>query len=143
MDIWLQKRAWHNQVTNLTRTTVLMDVYSGRIVGFVGLSTGAIQRKLMPRKDRHNRPDPIPVILLGQLAVSQQFAGNGIGRSLLFHALKTASVMAEHVDSDGVLTHPLDAEALRFYGKYGFEELVGSAPAAMFLRIKDIKASGF
>lgn len=51
--------------------------------------------------------------------------------------------MSEKIGSFGVLTHPLNDDARNFYLHYGFEDITGDTHGAMFLRMKDIVASGF
>lgn len=143
MNKWLQTHAWRNQQTGVSRTNVICDTSTGQIVGYVTLSGGALEREALRRKDRHGKPDPVPVTLLGQLAIDHNHTGQRLGRSLLFFALKTAKAMSEQIGSFGVLTHPLNDAAKKFYRHYGFEGLPGDAHGAMFLRMKDIEASGF
>lgn len=142
LNTWLQTRAWPNQQTGVSRTNVICDSATGRIAGYVTLSAGVLERAVLPRGDRHNKPDPIPVTLLGQLAVDRNWARQGLGQSLLFFALKTARVMSRKIGSFGVITHPLDEAARQFYQHYGFASLPGDPHGAMLLRMKDIEASG-
>ena len=143
LNKWLQNHAWRNQQTGVSRTNVICDTDTGQIVGFVTLSSGAIERSAIRRKDRHGKPDPIPLTLLGQLAIDKNYAGQKLGHSLLFFALKTAKAMSEKIGSFGVLTHPLNEEARQFYLHYGFEDIPNDTYGAMLLRMKDIEASGF
>ena len=143
LNKWLKNHAWPNQLTGVSRTNVIVDTVTGDVVGFVTLSSGAIERGHMPRKDRHGKPDPIPVTLLGQLAIDQNYRGQSLGTSLLFFALKTAKAMSEKVGSFGVLTHPLNDDSREFYLKYGFVDIPHDPHGAMLLRMKDIEASGF
>ena len=97
----------------------------------------------MKRGLRHGKPEIIPVTLLGQLAVDENFVGQNLGESLLYFALKTAFNMSKRVGTLGVMTHPLNENARQFYLRYGFEEIPGDQRDALLLRIKDIEASGF
>jgi GNAT superfamily N-acetyltransferase len=67
-------------------------------------------------------PDPIPVILLGRLAVDRRFHGMGIGTSLLRDALLRTLHVAETAGVRAILAHCISENARRFYVKYGFEE---------------------
>jgi len=143
LNKWLQNHAWRNQQTGVSRTNVICDEDTGQIIGFVTLSSGAIERGSISRKDRQGKPNPIPLTLLGQLAIDQNYAGQRLGQSLLFFALKTAKAMSEKIGSFGILTHPLNETAREFYLHYGFENIPGDTHGAMLLRMKDIDASGF
>ena len=143
LNKWLQNHAWRNQQTGASRTNVVCDNASGQLVGYVSLSSGSIERGAMKRGLRHGKPEIIPVTLLGQLAVDENFVGQNLGESLLYFALKTAFNMSKHVGTLGVMTHPLNENARQFYLRYGFEEIPGDQRGALLLRIKDIEASGF
>ena len=95
---------------------------SGRIVGYVTLSAAQIERAFLPKPQQRNRPDPLPVTLLGQLAVDKAYQGQGHAVSLLLFALKTALSAAESIGSMGVVTHPLDDNVRDFYARWGFQD---------------------
>ena len=142
MNQWLRRRAWTNQQANVSRTNVTCDPRTGRIIGYVSLSAGQIERAYLPKSAQRNRPDPIPVILLGQLAVDQAHQGRGYSRSLLLFALTTAVRSSAHIGSFGVLTHPLDETVRGFYRRFGFEDLPFDPARSMIVRTVDLIASG-
>ncbi|WP_280642134.1 GNAT family N-acetyltransferase [Rhodomicrobium vannielii] len=126
----------------MSRVTVLADDTScGRIVGFVTLSAAQIERAWMPKADQRNRPDPVPVTLLGQLAVDRQDQGLGHARSLLLFALRTALQASGLIGSTGVITHPLDDSLRAFYRRWGFQDLPFDPRRAMIVRMVDLRAS--
>lgn len=143
MNQWFQRHAWRNQQLGVSRTTVLCDVESGDVAGYVSLSMGQIEREFLPKASQRNKPDPIPIFLLGQLAVDRRFQGAGIARSLLLYALKTSVLVSRQVGSFGVLTHPLDDVVRGFYQHFGFEDLPGDPRRSMIVRIKDLEHNGF
>jgi len=65
-------------------------------------------------------PDPIPVILIGRLAVDQAFKGKGIGAGLLKDALLRIVSAAEEIGVRAVLVHALNEQARTFYLQNGF-----------------------
>jgi hypothetical protein len=69
LNVWSQRHAWANQTSGASRVNVVTDAGSGRIVGYVTLSAAQIERAFLPEPQQCNRPDPVPVTLLGQLAV--------------------------------------------------------------------------
>lgn len=143
MNDWFRRHAKQNQEAGVSRTTVFIDSESGRIAGYVTLAAGQIEREYLPKAARRNRPEAIPVILLGQLAVDQQFQRRGVARQLLFYALKTCFILSKDIGCFGVITHPLDEEVRAFYRRYGFVGLPGDPRRAMIVRMKDLEASGF
>ena len=67
-------------------------------------------------------PDPIPVIVLGRLAINQNFQGSGLGAALLKDAMLRTVSIANNVGVRGLLVHAISEQAKRFYLRYGFQE---------------------
>jgi GNAT superfamily N-acetyltransferase len=65
-------------------------------------------------------PDPVPVIVLGRLAVDKAFHGQGLGTGLLRDAVLRAIQAAEIAGVRAILVHAISAEAKRFYENHGF-----------------------
>jgi len=143
LNNWLVRHAWRNHKDGVSRTYVIEGSEPRQIAGYVTLSTGSIERAFVSKRDQRNKPDPLPIILLGQLAVDQAYQGKGYARSLLQFALQTAVNLTELVGGYGVLTHPLDDQIRGFYRSWGFEDLPFDPKRAMFVRIVDLKHNGF
>jgi predicted N-acetyltransferase YhbS len=107
------------------------------------LSAGQIERAHLPKPAQRNRPDPIPALLLGQLAVDRSQQGRGIARSLMLFALTTTVRFSKEIGCFGVLTHPLDDGVRAFYERFGFETLPFDPRRSMIVRIRDLERSGF
>lgn len=119
-DDWLRRRALHNEASGASRTYV---VCAGRkVVGYYALSTGAIAHTHAPERIRRNMPDPIPVIVLGRLAVDKSFHGKGVGSGLLRDAVLRTLQAAEIAGVRAMLVHPISEATKRFYERYGFIE---------------------
>jgi predicted N-acetyltransferase YhbS len=97
----------------------------------------------LPKAQQRNRPDPLPAILLGQLAVDLRWQGQGIARSLMFYALTTAVRLSDQVGCFCVLTHPLDDDVRALYAAFGFEDLPFDPARSMAVLIADLVRSGF
>ncbi len=143
LNAWFQRHAWANHVAGITRTNVICDRQNGVIAGYVSLSAAQIERAFLPKTQRRNKPDPIPVTLLGQLAVGTMHQGQGHAKSLLAFALRSAVVAADHVGSYAVITHPLDDQVRSFYARFHFGDLPGDPKRAMFVRISELAGAGF
>lgn len=143
LNQWFRRHAWQNQQSSVSRTSVVCDTQTGEIAGFISLSTGQIERVYLPKAVQRNQPDPLGVILLGQLAVDQHCQGRGIARSLVRFALGTAVRISREIGCFGVITHHLDDDLRAFYRRLGFEELPFDPRHAMIVRIVDLKNNGF
>ena len=140
---WFRRHAWHNHAAGISRTSVICDSSSGLIAGYVTLSAAQIERAFLAKAHQRNKPDPVPVTLLGQLAVDRAHQGRGHARSLLFFALATALRASHDIGSLGVITHPLDDQVRAFYARWGFEDLPFDPQRAMIVRMADLEKSGF
>jgi len=143
LNLWFRRRAWDNRLSGVSRTSVVYDPASGAVVGYVSLSAARIERAFLPKAAQRKRPDPIPALPLGQLAVDRRHHGKGYARSLLFFALKTATRLSDDIGCFGVLTHPLDDGVRAFYGRFGFVTLPFDPRRSMIVRIADLKHNGF
>jgi GNAT superfamily N-acetyltransferase len=65
-------------------------------------------------------PDPIPVMVLGRLAVDEGYHGCGIGRALLRDAILRTVQAAEIGGIRAILVHAISENARRFYEASGF-----------------------
>ena len=137
LDAWLKRKASANQVSGASRTYVLCR--GRRVVGFYALAAGSVSHDLAPRKLKQNMPDPVPVIVLGRLAIDATEQGNGLGRALLRDAVLRITAAAHEVGIAAILVHALNDRAKAFYLEAGFAETVAE-PMTLFLRIKDTKA---
>lgn len=125
LDRFLVETAVGNQRLGYTRTVVISDE-GMRVAGYHSLAAALIDRLNTPRAvSRHPAPASIPVALLARLAVNRGDQGQGLGASLLRHALLAALTAAETVAFRAVMVHALDGNAEAFYRKYGFRSAKG------------------
>jgi GNAT superfamily N-acetyltransferase len=82
---WLKRRALKNQLEGASRTFVVCD--GADVIGYYALAAGAVAHVSAPGSVRRNMPDPVPVMVLGRLAVHTEWADRGVGRGLLKDAL--------------------------------------------------------
>jgi len=141
LNVWFRRHAWANQASGASRVNIIADTMSGRIAGYVTLSASQIERAFLAKPQQRNRPDPVPVLLLGQLAVDKDFQGQGHAASLLLFALKAALRAAAFVGTMGVITHPLDDGVRGFYARWGFQDLPFDPRRAMMVRMIDVRQS--
>jgi GNAT superfamily N-acetyltransferase len=65
-------------------------------------------------------PDPIPVMILGRLAVDLAWQRHGLGTALLRDAILRTMQVAEVVGVRALLVHALSERAVKFYEAHGF-----------------------
>lgn len=143
LNAWFRRNAWRNQQSDVSRVSVICDAESGAIAGYVSLSAASIERAHLPKSSQRNRPDPVPALLLGQLAVDLRYQGRGVATSLLYFALTTAVRVSREIGCVCVLTHPLEDDVRAFYVKFGFEVLPFDPQRSMAVRIVDLENNGF
>jgi GNAT superfamily N-acetyltransferase len=141
LNVWFKRHSLNNHMSGASRVSVIC--LSEKIIGYVSLSSGQIERAYLPKSRQRNQPDPLPVTLLGQLAVDKSHQGQGHATSLMLFALTTALKASEVIGSIGVITHPLDEQLRELYAKWGFENLPFDPYRAMIVRMVDLRANGF
>jgi len=138
LNQWLKKRAHKaNLIGHSARVYVVCDALK-RVVGYYALSTGSVTRVDAPGRVTRNMPEPIPVVVLGRLAVDQAVMGQGIGSGLLKDALLRIAEAAEHIGIRAVLVHALNEPARSFYLKHGFYDSPTDEMALM-LTVEEIR----
>ena len=119
LDHWLKTRALSNQEKGFTAVLVVHE--AGRVVGYYGLAPTAVVPGVLPRSIRTGQPpDPVPCLLLGQLATDIGWAGRGIGTGLLKHALERCVTAAGLVGGRALMVNAVDDEAAEFWRRRGF-----------------------
>lgn len=139
MNAWFARHAWNNHNNGASRVSVVTTTSTGRVVGYVTLSSAQIERAFLPKSHQRNQPDPVPVTLLGQLAVDRVWQGQGLADLLVQFALRAALKAAESVGSLGVITHPIDDAARTFYERWDFIDLPFDPRRAMIIRMADVE----
>ena len=117
LDDWLRKRALPNQTSGASRTFVTCD--AGRVVAYYALAASAIATESAPDSFRRNMPDPIPVVVLGRLAIARSHQGQRLGRSMFQDAAKRIVQTADTIGIRGLLVRAMSVEAKAFYLQLG------------------------
>lgn len=138
LDRWLRGRARGNEKSGASRTMVSVTD-EGRVAGYYCLSASSLVRDdETPAELGGGQPNPIPVVLLGRLAVDQAFAGIGLGSSLLQHAVVQAVTAAETIGIRAILVHALTEEVVPFYERFGFTRFP-DANHVLYLLVADAR----
>ena len=85
-------------------------------------------------------PEPVPVILLGQLAVDTEYQGRGLGSDLLVDAAKRALSAAEFIGARAIVVQALDDRAKSFYARFGFRAYSEREPLMLVLWVPELMA---
>jgi GNAT superfamily N-acetyltransferase len=135
LDDYLRRYAGQHDRKGLGRTYVAVEPGGTVVKGFYTISSGAVSFEVVPENlPRH----PIPVVLLGRLAVVRTAQGHGLGAMLLIHALRRAFDVSEQLGVHAVAVDTLNESARAFYLKYDFSELLDD-PLHLFLSTKKFR----
>ena len=136
LDRYLQQQARQDLDRNLAAVFVLTR--DGlQVDGFYTLSAHSILADDLPQEFGRKLPRfPLPVTLLGRMAVSKAVHGQRLGEFLLMHALERAWMGSQQVAS-WALVVDAKAGARDFYLKYDFVPLPSNADR-LFLPMKTI-----
>ncbi|MDO8971166.1 MAG: GNAT family N-acetyltransferase [Saprospiraceae bacterium] len=119
LDTWLKRRAMKNQATGASRTFVACE--GVRVMAYYALASSAITLDNSSGRFRRNMPNPIPVVVLGRLAVDRSLHGKGVGRALVRDAGHRVIQAADTIGIRGVIVQALSTEAKAFYERVGFD----------------------
>lgn len=137
LNLWLRKFALQNEANDRARTYV---VHRAKVVvGYYSISAGSIARESATLRSAQGLArDPVPIALLGRLAVHRKEQGLGLGTALLKDALFRIERAADILGIRAVLVHAIDREARAFYEKFDFEPCPDDELHLMLL-MKDLR----
>ncbi len=123
LDDWLKRRSAKNQGNGSSRTFVVCEGSARhRVIGYYCLAAGAIGHVEAPHSMKRNLPDPVPVLVLGRLAIHKDHHLKSIGTALLNDAIRRTFQAAEIAGVTALLVHTISEQARRFYVSRGFIE---------------------
>ena len=127
LDEYLQRYATQDIKRGVARVFVASPAEQPQVVaGFYTLSAASIATETLPETCRKKLPRyPVPVALLGRLAVSQQFHGEGLGAILLADACKRVVAASQTLAVAAMVVDAKGPQAGAFYQHFGFIELPG------------------
>ena len=132
------KYSGQHERKGIGRTYVATEEDSTRVLGYYTISSSGVAFDVVPENlPRH----PIPVALIGRLAVDITARRRRLGETLLIHALRSAQRVSRIVGIYAVVVNALDESARSFYLKYGFEELIDDR-LHLYLPMKTIERLG-
>lgn len=133
LDKWLTGKALKAGANQTARTYVVTETATGKVAAFYCLSAHSVSRAdIGGGYLARNTPDPVPVILLGRLAVDTAFQRARLGSALLKDALLRTITAAEAVGARALIVHTINDEVAEFYLRFGFRA-VPANPRTLFL----------
>jgi GNAT superfamily N-acetyltransferase len=120
LDDWLKRRAAKNQAIGSSRTYLIRE--GSAVIGYYCLAAGAIGHPDAPGALKRNRSDPVPVLVLGRLAIHKDRHQQGLGTALLRDAIFRAIQASEIAGITALLAHTISEQAKRYYRSRGFIE---------------------
>lgn len=120
LNQWLKRQALANENSGASRTFVVCD--NQHVIGFYALATGSVRRGDAPGSIKRRMPDPIPVMVLGRLAVDLHWQKKGVGSGLLKDAVLRTLTVSQQTGIRALIVHAFADKAKNFYRHYGFQE---------------------
>ncbi len=139
LNTWLQRKARLNEAKGGARTYVVCE--GDRVVAFYSLAASSVERRRVSSRVGRSMPEPIPVILLGQLAVDEAYQGVGLGSDLLVDAAKRSVAAAGVIGARAIIVQALGDRAAEFYQRWGFRPFSEHEPLMLILRISELHAA--
>lgn len=139
LDDYLRKQARQHAKKYMGRTFVAIRPGERQVLGYCMLSASSVEFAHAPEELQRKLPRyPLPVALIGKLAVDRSAQGQGLGEFLLMDALRRIVAVSAQMAVLAVEVHALDEAAKTFYLKYGFRPFLDH-PLHLFLPMATIR----
>jgi hypothetical protein len=138
LDDWLKRRARSNAANEASHTYVACE--GENIAGYYALAAGGVEVAAAPGRFRRNMPDPIPVVVLGRLAVNISHHRKGLGRALFRDAGLRVLQAANIIGVRGLVVDAISEDAKAFYLALGMAASPLD-PMTLMVTLADLRAS--
>lgn len=136
LDLYLKQFA-SQDIKRKLAVCYVITTQENEVIAYYTLSSNSVNLADIPSELGRSLPyEEIPVIIIGRLAVHEEYQGNKIGQSLLIDAFKRIVEISSNIGSHAVIVDPFNEQAEHFYSKFGFIALKDSK--RMFLPLKTI-----
>ncbi|KYC38310.1 hypothetical protein WA1_38940 [Scytonema hofmannii PCC 7110] len=138
LNNYLKQYAWINHESGLSKTFVAHSSEDSKnIVGYYSSSMSNIEPSGLPDNLKNTLPAyPIPVMLIGKLAVDQQHQSLGVGKRLLKHAIETVLLISDYIGVYAIRIDSKNEKAKKYYvEKRGFLSLQDSLTVILPLSV--------
>jgi GNAT superfamily N-acetyltransferase len=120
LDLWIRSNAAKNETNDASRTFVVCA--EERVVAYYALAAGSVDRAYVPKSLQRNMPNPLPVVVLGRLAVDRRYQDRGLGSGLLKDAMIRVALTSQTIGVKAMLVHAISEDARQWYLKRWFLE---------------------
>lgn len=122
LNNYLQQYARQNVKHRINKVFVATDqAFAQTILGYYTLGAGSIRVDDLPSAHKRRLPNyPVPVALLGRLAVNKQHQGQRLGTVLLADAVQRVEQASEVLAVYAIVVDALNPSAAEFYRQFGF-----------------------
>ena len=133
LDSYIQRYASQDVRKNVARVFVATPESNPQeLAAFFTLSAGSVSCADLPSALARRLPRyPLPVALIGRLAVDKKFQGKGLGSILLADACQKVLHASAVLAVAGIIVDAKDAQAIAFYEHFGFILLQGQTDRMM------------
>ena len=145
LNTFIQTQAVNHMKAGISRTMVLPALLplanqKYPICSFYTIAPSSISHESLPKAMAKKLPRyPVPVFLLAQLAVHNEFQGSGLGKVSLIKALEYFWKINTHMRAYAIVVDCLTTQAESFYAKFGFEVLCEiNGRVRMFIPMKTV-----
>lgn len=126
LDEYLRRYAGQDVKRGVARVFVATPVAEARVLAFYTLSAASVAAEHLPSALRKKLPRyPVPVALLGRLAVSEAAQGQGLGSILLADACQRVAAASQTLAVAAIVVDAKSPAAAAFHRHFGFVELPG------------------
>ncbi len=146
LNNFLKLSAKRQQKDDMTKVYVVVVPRESKVLGYYAINVGTMNVAELPKppRDTPNHGE-IPVLFLGQVAVTRRAQGFGIGSLLMHHVFEKACIVAGQAGCHAVLLDVMsDGDVTAFvrrknwYQEFGFQSFASNA-ARMFMTIKQVR----
>ena len=142
LDQYIHQYASQDIRRNVSRVFIATPEYNSKqLAGFFTLSAGSVSCVDLPATLAKTLPRyPVPVALIGRLAVSTWFHRKGLGSILLADACQKVIAASKTLAVVGIVVDAKDSTAVSFYTYFGFMPLAGQPdklilPSSVFKKV--------
>jgi len=134
LNTYLHRYARQNIKNRINRVFIASPVNAEKtIMGYYTLSAGSICAYDLPLAQKRRLPNyPLPVALLGRLAVDKRYQGQRLGSILLADAVQRVEQASEVLAVYAIVIEALNPSVAEFYQGFGFVPFSGQ-PLKLFL----------
>jgi len=124
IDTYFRQTVSQDVKRNYASCFVARELATDRVAGFYTLSSSNVPLTEVPADLAKKLPryPSVPAVLIGWLARHIEFAGLGLGETLVFDAIRT--VATAPIGAHAIFADAIDDRAFAFYISFGFTPLL-------------------